>query len=505
MPFKKHFDISIRLSLFLIFIISLGLFCTNCSLETRQDDMNSDELPDDRIDGGEDKNNDEDDFNPSDFSWDDVHFLNGGVIINDNISGWAETSRITSFSMSSDGICIDHTMKNVWEETAHPDSASESYTIQGNPWIFIPLDGTIYATTYEDLRSKSDPLVGEFGGEICKLGNDQNTLSGVISNLVDHAKKTHLTGATERAAVEPIKDWYPQPDDILGFAVSTVANIREGTLEERSHIVWVRIPDYNTVDEGGEIVGRSSDSSTTTTTTTTTTSTTISTTTSSTTQDFPSSKQIPYLHDVVRRLSRQHPEALRNLGGNPFSWGDYVHNQQGNVQSMEFLDRVIQKLHSIDPRFGYIRKHSGRHDKFFGPDDIAYYEGVGNPQGKNMNEGTVFVDHITVGGNPNTIHGWVKVTDYPENFKSIAQWIYPRPGAPNYGYDPNHPGTVDSTGSGTENIILGKCDVWKGRSDASCKTGKFSAHPPHTDTEYRWTCRNIPHKTGKTPCMAPRQ
>ena len=63
-------------------------------------------------------------------------------------------------------------------------------------------------------------------------------------------------------------------------------------------------------------------------------------------------------------------------------------------------------------------------------------------------------------------------------------------------------GSSPSNGGTTrEDIILGECNVWRGRSDESCKAGKFHAPPPHTKTEYRWTCQNIPHKkstqTGK--------
>ena len=646
MPFfRRYFNINIiRLSLFFIFVIFLSIFCTNCYLDTESlekaflnyNDIGNNESSSNISNGGAGG------FNPSNFSWDNVRFLNGGVIVSRDISEWPETSHIESFSMSSNGICVDHTMKNTWTTIIHPGYSNEPLEIQGSPWIFIPMDdGNIYAAIYEHLRSANDPVMGGNGGQVCKLGVNENTLAGVISNLVDHAKAIHLGGQAQRNAIAPIQDWYPQPGDILGFAVSTYGrnprDYRSGSLNERSDIVWIRVPDYNTVNSGGEIVGRSSGSSTTTTPTSTNnnggvcssnqrephykevngqclpscghannlycqresasgrqcgaiargnncsdtnnfdihiletyeeatccnrkpksggqsssvchpnqnsphykvvgqqclpscgaaasmagyggygpdnqnrtsddphvygsnvnscanlerfghsdwknfswtdrhtsktmnnsqiyevvknggvccvrgnptrrtprrrTPTTSTSTTTTQNNNGSNPQQMPNLHNVVRRLAQQHPEALRNLGGNPFSWGDYVHNQQGNVQSMEFLDRVIQKLHSIDPRFGYIRKKSGRSGEFFGPDDIAYYEGVGNPQGKNMNEGTVFVDHITVGGNPNTIHGWIKVTDYPENFRSLAQWIYPRPGAPNYGYDPNHPGTV---------------------------------------------------------------
>lgn len=213
-------------------------------------------------------------FNPSTFSWNKVHFINGGVIVNQDISEWSETSRITNFSMSSNGICIDHTMKNVWVSIIHPGYKDQPAEWQGKPWIFIPRDdGKIYAVTYEHLRSKNDPMM-RGTGQVCKLGHSENTLAGVISKLVDHAKAIHLGGKPQRDAIAPIQDWYPKPDDILGFAVSTYSgnpkDYRSGSRNERSDIVWVRVPDYNSVDSGGEIVGRTSGSSTTTSATTTT-------------------------------------------------------------------------------------------------------------------------------------------------------------------------------------------------------------------------------------------
>ena len=315
MPFKKHFDISIRLSLFLIFIIPLGLFCANCSLETSQserpslnhDDTDNDKSPDDHVGGSEpsdsDSNSDEDEnsdgnrFNPSDFSWEDVHFLNGGVVVRQDISGWSETSRITNFFLSSKGVsqlsrgvCIDHTMRNIWLTTVHPEYADEPWEKQGSGWIFIPHnDGNIYATLYENLSLRYNPTKGKYVGSTCELAyHGDITFPELISEIVDKVKVVWLTGKAERDAVAPVQDWYPQPGDILGFAVSTWArgpasDYRSGSLNERSDIVWVRLPDYNTVDEGGEIVGRSSDSTTTTTTTITTTTTTSTTTTTTTT------------------------------------------------------------------------------------------------------------------------------------------------------------------------------------------------------------------------------
>ena len=164
--------------------------------------------------------------------------------------------------MSSNGICVDHTMKNTWTTIIHPGYSEEPSETQGSPWIFIPMDdGKIYAKIYEHLRSKNDPVMGGQGGQVCKLGHDKNTLAEVISSLVDHVKAIHLTGKAQRDAIEPIKNWYPQPEDIVGFAVSTYGanprDYRSGSLNERSDIVWVKVPDYNTVNSGGEIIGRS--------------------------------------------------------------------------------------------------------------------------------------------------------------------------------------------------------------------------------------------------------
>ena len=256
-----------KLKLFCLFF-ALSLLFTNCYMDSSvYDSSHPFKSEDSHISSPESHGNSHSEFNPSTFSWDNVHFINGGVILNKDISGWPETSEITSFSMSTRGICIDHTQRNIWHETVRPGFDNNDWQAQGTPWIFIPRNGTIYATTYEHLRSKHDPMMNGVG-QTCKLS--RNTLTEVIAALVEHAKKLHLTGNAQDEARKPIADWYPQPGDILGFAVSTSGSIREATQTERSDIVWIRVPDYNTVNSGGEIVGRTSGSSTTTSSTTTT-------------------------------------------------------------------------------------------------------------------------------------------------------------------------------------------------------------------------------------------
>ena len=42
-----------------------------------------------------------------------------------------------------------------------------------------------------------------------------------------------------------------------------------------------------------------------------------------------------------------------------------------------------------------------------------------------------------------------------------------------------------------------------GPYDASCKKGKFDSRPGNTAREYRWTCQNVPHN-GEVECSLPR-
>ena len=72
-------------------------------------------------------------------------------------------------------------------------------------------------------------------------------------------------------------------------------------------------------------------------------------------------------------------------------------------------------------------------------------------------------------------------------------------------------GSVEGSGSGMPSTsttlnttppktVVGVCGTYRGRADASCSAGKFHSHPPDTEKEYLWTCRNIPHSTGETQC-----
>lgn len=49
-------------------------------------------------------------------------------------------------------------------------------------------------------------------------------------------------------------------------------------------------------------------------------------------------------------------------------------------------------------------------------------------------------------------------------------------------------------------ITIGKCS----RTPNTCEAGIFHPHPEDSDTHYLWTCRNIPHSSGETPCDEPK-
>ena len=187
-------------------------------------------------------------------------------------------------------------------------------------------------------------------------------------------------------------------------------------------------------------------------------------------------KDLPKLEDVTKKLAEEYPEDLRNA-----SDGNY-----------KFLDRCIQKLNSIDPNFGYRYRHRGGNpnDKIISFDCFAYYLGDDDPKGKTNSSGKMaIVDFIIGAGGPNPSVGkrW-HIEKWSNDSDAYSQWVFPRPGSPDY-YKKSAEAPTE------EKIISGKCGEYKGDSNLSCVAGEFHPHPGHTPTHYRWTCRNIPHKS----------
>ena len=211
--------------------------------------------------------------------------------------------------------------------------------------------------------------------------------------------------------------------------------------------------------------------------------------------------QLPDVRSIVEKLKREHPEA----------WSVAYNSFQGSYskERIEFLDRTVQKLHSLNPRFGYV-KPDGRSS--VNPRALCYsiksstpYMGSRSGNGENWH-----VDFVPEPGHGKNLI-WVKRPAGWSGFEgSIDSCIYPRPGAHDYGYGSEEEVCVTDDGGDDEEgdatnpqSVKGQCGSWKGKSDASCTAGKFHPHPPDTAQEYRWTCRNIPHN-GKASCKEAR-
>jgi hypothetical protein len=120
-----------------------------------------------------------------------------------NVSGWAVTSRITGGRIGDPPICIDHTKAGRWPVADG---------LEGNPWIFVNLDGRWYAATYEWLRP----------GQICK---------GI-----------HRDNIGEHIGRPPLNSWRPRSGETVGLMVSTHARSGAGAVRERSNVVLVQWP-----------------------------------------------------------------------------------------------------------------------------------------------------------------------------------------------------------------------------------------------------------------------
>ena len=130
------------------------------------------------------------------------------VWLHTNVSGWAQTSTITSVSIGNPPICIGHTMSGGWSSIPF-----SGINVEGNPWVFANIGGTWYAGTYEWIRP----------GQTCK-----EISANTIGPHVDSS---------------PLNGWTPQSGDLIGLMVSTPARLGPaGPKNERSNVVLVNWP-----------------------------------------------------------------------------------------------------------------------------------------------------------------------------------------------------------------------------------------------------------------------
>jgi hypothetical protein len=128
-----------------------------------------------------------------------------------NISGWAETSKITSASHSNGQLCIEHTRLGVWPSTDF--FGDPSVRLEGNQWIFANINGTWYGGAADWYRP----------GQGCKE----------VDENIGHDSFTQ----------NPIASWRPRPGEVFGVMSSTPARFWPDmkTLDQRTDvalIVW---------------------------------------------------------------------------------------------------------------------------------------------------------------------------------------------------------------------------------------------------------------------------
>ena len=125
------------------------------------------------------------------------------VWLDADVSSWPETSRITSASIGNPPVCIHHTKAGKWPVKDG---------LEGNPWIFVNMNGKWYGATFEWLGP----------GQQCK---------GI-----------HAGNIGEHIGRSPLSSWRPRSGELVGLMVSARARFRADTVRERSNVVMVRWP-----------------------------------------------------------------------------------------------------------------------------------------------------------------------------------------------------------------------------------------------------------------------
>ena len=154
----------------------------------------------------------------------------------------------------------------------------------------------------------------------------------------------------------------------------------------------------------------------------------------------PRVRSIPGMRQISDEIQEKYPEAVAAYDRIYHKIKDYAITEE----NYELHDRVVQKLHSQDPLFGHYAPLEGHEEggkpSVVGP--VGYWLGQGSPGEETPNTH----NEVHYAGYR---HGQKAVWNVNEQYsihahkwRLLIKWIYPRPGAPNYGYDPEHPGPL---------------------------------------------------------------
>ena len=323
------------------------------------------------------------------------------------------------------GLCLD----TVDMRAHRPNYGSEEMR---KNWVFVPIGGKIYGAPFAD-------------SERCIFA-DSGSTGEILSKIL------------EGAGHKGMANWVPVDGGIIGFAImvsdppkdpNESDGVRCGSPKCRSNIVWSRL---RGVDAPGasalanEIVKNVGDGAS-------------AASAYASSLEFelervgvvdrwssgpimfekPRVRGIPEMRKITDEMQKKYPEAVKAYDRIYHKVKDYAATEE----NYELHDRVVQKLHSLDPFFGHyapLEGYEGGKPSLVGP--VGYWLGAGSPGGEvpNTHNEVHYVDYR---------HGGKVVWNAAERYSTNAhkwrlprKWIYPRAGAPDYGYDPNHPGPL---------------------------------------------------------------
>lgn len=173
-----------------LFIVGAFTACEDVSFSDDDSDVSSD---------GTSSKTSSNDGGSDGISLDSVAWLDS------NVSGWSKTSTLT-VSISGDTITLNYDKANEW-----PGVSVDGTSLNANPWVFVNLDGTWYAATFEWLRP------------------------GQTSKPTYTVDGSHIDAS-------PLSSWSPTSGETYGFMVSGLARTTQRNVEERTQVVMATWP-----------------------------------------------------------------------------------------------------------------------------------------------------------------------------------------------------------------------------------------------------------------------
>ena len=130
--------------------------------------------------------------------------LSSVVWLDKDISGWPETAAMSA-SVAGDGMHMPYDKATVW-----PGTNAAGARVNANAWVFVNLEGTWYAATWEYLR----------------VGQTSKSAATVTASHINHP---------------PLNSWRPHSGEEIGIMVSGLVRGGSSNISERSNVsmlIW---------------------------------------------------------------------------------------------------------------------------------------------------------------------------------------------------------------------------------------------------------------------------